>query len=124
MPEYRPLAAHVVAAINEEQERLFRDPRVREKLEWFKRTQLYDPPTFYTTVSPCGVYIIELGNAAKTSCEIDEADFLFGDCQALERWGSPRHRWEDIPLARPEMVIHEIKNARVNYAPKSQGNLA
>lgn len=72
--------------INCEQQKHWRDPRVQRQGEWFKSAQLTVPPTYYSTLSPIGTYILDQGRPAQTSHDVHDADFLVGNCKDLERW--------------------------------------
>jgi hypothetical protein len=71
--------------INSEQQRYWEDPRVYIQEEQYKSAILSKPPSYYSKLSCVGIDVRE-GQAAKASVNVREADFLFGNCKALDRW--------------------------------------
>lgn len=73
-------------AINRQQDRLFKDPKVLHHLSYFKWHRDAKPPTYYSDLTPIGLHILLRGRPAVTGDFLENPDFLFGNCRFLEQW--------------------------------------
>jgi hypothetical protein len=84
-PEFRPRPdSHT--AINKEQNDHLDDYRASHQLSWFRHIRYKNPPTYYSTLAPVGIQILEIGHPAQTGPPDSSPDFLFGNCRFLEQW--------------------------------------
>jgi hypothetical protein len=75
-----------VDLVNKQQTRLHNDDRVKAQTIIFKEAETNFPETFYADMSACGLHILQQGQAAQTSFNVKEADFLALDREGLESW--------------------------------------
>jgi hypothetical protein len=75
-----------VDSVNKQQTRLHNDDRVKAQTIIFKEAETNFPETFYADMSACGLHILQQGQAAQTSFNVKEADFLALDREGLESW--------------------------------------
>ncbi|KAK2625915.1 hypothetical protein QTJ16_005227 [Diplocarpon rosae] len=73
-------------AVNEQQRRLFRDPRAVALLETFETAGTKFPRTYYSRLSSQGRHILAGGQPAQTSSNHHEADFLTMNLSELDLW--------------------------------------
>ncbi|KAH9212133.1 hypothetical protein DL95DRAFT_391773 [Leptodontidium sp. 2 PMI_412] len=84
-PEPEP-SFNRTAFVNEQQARLFRDPRAALLLHTYEAADTFFPKTYYSHLAPQGAHILRHGQAAQTKDEIADADFLAVNLKDLDFW--------------------------------------
>jgi len=72
--------------VNDQQTRLFRDPRAALLLHTYERADTLYPNTYYSHLAPQGAHILRHGQPAQTGRNPEEGDFIAVNIRDLDVW--------------------------------------